>query len=98
MEKFEIVVTTMFGIESIVSKEIRNLGYEIKEVIDGRITFYGDFEAVARANLWLRCAERIFIKVGEFEAYSFDELFEKTKSLDWSRWLYKDSEFPVNGF
>ncbi len=98
MDKFEIVVTTMFGIESIVAKEIRKLGYETKEVIDGRITFYGDFEAVARANLWLRCAERIFIKVGEFEAFSFDELFEKTKSLDWSRWLYKDSEFPVNGF
>ena len=98
MDKFDIVVTTMFGLESVVAKEIRDLGYETKEITDGRITFYGDFEAVARANMWLRCAERVFIKVGEFNAYTFDELFEKTKRLDWSQWLYKDSEFPVNGF
>ena len=98
MDKFDIVVTTMFGLESVVAKEIRDLGYETKEVTDGRITFFGDFEAVARANMWLRSAERVFIKVGEFNAYTFDELFEKTKILDWSQWLYKDSEFPVNGF
>ncbi|MBR4893236.1 MAG: class I SAM-dependent RNA methyltransferase [Clostridia bacterium] len=98
MMRFEIVVTTMFGLEALVAKEIRNLGYETTEVIDGRVTFLGDFEAVARVNLWLRCGERVFIKVGEFDAVTFDELFEKTKSLDWSKWLLKDSEFPVNGF
>ena len=98
MMRFEIVVTTMFGLEALVAKEIRNLGYETTEVIDGRVTFLGDFEAVVRVNLWLRCGERVFIKVGEFDAVTFDELFEKTKSLDWSKWLLKDSEFPVNGF
>lgn len=98
MNKFDVVVTTMFGLEALVAKEIRNLGYEVSEVIDGRVTFLGDFEAVARVNLWLRTGERVFIKVGEFEAYTFDELFEKTKELDWSQWLYKDSEFPVGGF
>lgn len=98
MERFDIVVTTMFGLEALAAKEIRNLGYEVSEVTDGRITFLGDYEAVARVNLWLRTGERVFIKVGEFEAVTFDELFEKTKELDWSRWLYKDSEFPVGGF
>lgn len=98
MERFEIVVTTMFGLEALVAKEIRNLGYETTEVIDGRVTFLGDFEAVARVNLWLRTGERVFIKVGEFEAYTFDELFEKTKALDWGKWLFRDSEFPVGGF
>ena len=98
MERFEIVVTTMFGLEALVAKEIRNLGYETTEVIDGRVTFLGDFEAVARVNLWLRTGERVFIKVGEFEAYTFDELFEKTKALDWGKWLFLDSEFPVGGF
>ena len=97
MERFEIVVTTMFGLEALVAKEIRNLGYETTEVIDGRVTFLGDFEAVARVNLWLRTGERVFIKVGELEAYTFDELFEKTKALDWGKWLFKDSEFPVGG-
>lgn len=98
MTRFEIIVTTMFGLEAQVAKEIRKLGYETTEVIDGRVTFLGDFEAVARVNLWLRTGERVFIKVGEFEALTFDELFEKTKNIDWSVWLFKDSEFPVNGF
>jgi len=98
MNRFDIVVTTMFGLEALVAKEIKNLGYEVTEVIDGRVTFLGDFEAVARVNLWLRTGERVFIKVGEFEAFTFDELFEKTKEIDWSRWLYRDSEFPVGGF
>lgn len=98
MDKFDIVVTTMFGLEALVAKEIRNLGYETKEVTDGRVTFYGDFEAVALANLWLRCGERVYIKAGEFDAFTFDELFEKTKNIKWADWLFKDSEFPVNGF
>ena len=98
MNRFDLIVTTMFGLEALVSKEIRNLGYEVKEVIDGRVTFEGDFEAIARVNMWLRTGERVFIKAGEFEAVTFDELFEKTKEIDWSFWLLRDSEFPVGGF
>lgn len=98
MENIEIVVTTMFGIEALAAKEIRNLGYVTKSVEDGRITFYGDFLAVARANMWLRTAERVFIKICEFKAETFDELFEKTKAVDFSDWIGKDDAFPVNGF
>jgi len=98
MECFEIIVTTLFGIEAVCAKEIRNLGYETTEVSDGRVTFLGDYEAVARANLNIRTGERVLIKVGSFNALSFDELFDKTKSLDWKRWLPENAAFPVKGF
>ena len=98
MERFEIIVTTLLGIESVTANEIRRLGYEIKTVEDGRITFFGDFEAVCRANLWLRTCERVYIKIGEFKAFSFDELFEKCKALPWSRWIPKNAAFPVKGY
>ena len=98
MEKFEIIIPCLFGMEAFVTKEIRRLGYETTHVEDGKVTFLGDMEAVCRANLWLRCGERVLIKVGEFNAVSFEELFEKTKALDWDRWLSKNSAFPVKGF
>lgn len=98
MDKFEITVTTLLGIESVTANEIKRLGYEIKTVEDGRITFYGGFDAVCRANLWLRTCERVYIKVGEFKALSFDELFEKCKALPWSRWIPKNAAFPVKGY
>ena len=98
MERFEIIVTTLFGIEAVCAKEIRNLGYETTEVSDGRVTFLGDYEAVCRANLNIRTGERVLIKVGSFKALSFDELFDKTNELDWKRWLPKNAAFPVKGF
>lgn len=98
MEQFEIIVPTMFGIEAVCAREIRNLGYETKKVEDGRITFWGDAEAVARANICLRTAERVLIKVGEFSAVTFDELFEKNKALPWENWITKHNAFPVKGF
>lgn len=98
MDKFEIIVPCLFGMEAFVSREIKRLGYETTHVEDGKVTFLGDMEAVCRANLWLRCGERVLIKVGEFTALSFEELFEKTTVLDWSRWLLKNSAFPVKGF
>ena len=91
MERFEITVTTLFGIEAVCAKEIRNLGYETTEVADGRVTFIGDYEAVARANLNIRTGERVLINVGSFTALSFDELFDKTAELDWSRWLPRNA-------
>lgn len=98
MDKFLLIVPTLFGMESFVSKEIKRLGYEIYSVEDGRVTFWGDNEAIARTNLWLRCAERVLIKAGEFTATTFDELFEKTKAVDWSRWICKTGAFPVKGY
>lgn len=98
MKKFEIVVTTLFGIESVCANEIRRLGYETTSVEDGRITFLGDYEAVCRANLWLRTGERVYIKVGEFKAFSFDELFDQCKALDWAEWIPRNGAFPVKGF
>ena len=85
MDKFEIIVPCLFGMEAFVSKEIKRLGYETTHVEDGKITFLGDMEAVCRANLWLRCGERVLIKVGEFTAVTFTELFDKTKELEWDR-------------
>lgn len=97
MDKFEIIVPTMFGLEAFTAKEIRRLGYETTAVEDGRVTFYGDWEAVCLANIWIRTGERVLIKVAEFQAVTFEELFEKTKKIRWGEWLGKDAAFPVKG-
>ena len=97
MENIEITVPTLLGMEAFAAKEIRRLGYETTAVEDGRITFSGDLEAVCRTNIQLRTGERALIKIGEFQALSFEELFEKTYSLDWERWIGKNSAFPVKG-
>ncbi len=98
MDNFEIVVTTLFGLEALAAREIRRLGYETSLVEDGRVCFRGDWQAVCRANLWIRTGERVLIKVGEFSAVTFDELFEKTKKIDWSNWVGKNDAFPVKGY
>lgn len=98
MDKFEIIVPVMFGMEAFAAKEIRRLGYETTAVEDGRVTFYGDWEAVCIANLWLRTGERVLIKVAEFNAESFEELFENTKKVSWGDWLEKEDAFPVKGY
>jgi len=90
-------VPTSFGVESIASREIRDLGYEIVSVEDGRISFRGDADAICRCNIWLRTAERVQIKMGEFSAVTFDELFEGTKAMRWGDILPRDAEFPVSG-
>ncbi|WP_234396925.1 THUMP domain-containing class I SAM-dependent RNA methyltransferase [Bacillus massiliglaciei] len=95
-QQYDIIATTAMGLEAIVAKEVRNLGYECT-VENGKVMYKGDESAIARSNLWLRSADRIKIKVGEFKAYSFDELFEKTKALDWEDYLPIDAEFPVSG-
>ena len=79
----EYVATCLFGLESLLGEEIDNLGYKRLETMDGRVTFEGDESAVARCNIGLRFAERLYIKVGEFEALTFDDLFEGTKALEW---------------
>ncbi|MFD0827839.1 THUMP domain-containing class I SAM-dependent RNA methyltransferase [Neobacillus sp. M.A.Huq-85] len=96
MGKYQLIATAAMGLEALVAKEVRSLGYEC-EVDNGKITFTGDEYAIARTNLWLRTAARVKIKVGEFKAYTFDELFEKTKALPWEKYLPEDAEFPVIG-
>ncbi len=98
MEKFKIVIPCLFGLEALVAKELKWLGYDTLKTEDGKVSFIGDFEAVCRANLWLRCGERVLIEVSEFEAFSFDELFERTKAVKWSDWIPKNAAFPVKGF
>ena len=95
--KFELVATCLFGLEHLLGEEIDRLGYERKSTIDGRVTFFGDCEAVAYANVFLRYAERVFIKLGEFNCETFDELFEGTKALPWEAWIGKNDAFPVKG-
>jgi putative N6-adenine-specific DNA methylase len=94
--RFKLIATAAMGLEALVAKEVRDLGYEC-EVENGKVIFEGDEKAIARANMWLRTADRIKILVGEFKAYSFDELFEKTKSLPWEDYLPEDAQFPVQG-
>lgn len=95
MEKMEWIAPCHFGLESILKREIQDLGYEIVQVEDGRVTFCGGIDAVSRANIFLRTAERILLKVGSFEAYSFDELFEKTKALQWEDYIPENGRFWV---
>lgn len=95
MNRFEIIVPCHFGLEAVLKREIIDLGYDISEVEDGRVTFVGDAEAVCRANIFLRSAERVLIKAASFSAVTFDELFEGTKAVQWSGWLPRDGRFWV---
>ena len=95
MRKFELIVPCHFGMESVLKKEIIDLGYDITEVADGRVTFFGDEEAVCRANVFLRTAERVLIKVGSFHAETFEELFQGTRSLPWEEYIPVDGKFWV---
>ncbi len=81
MEKMELIAPCHFGMEAVLKREMLDLGYEISTVEDGRVCFWGDAQAICRANIFLRTAERILLKGGKFKAVTFDELFEKTKAL-----------------
>ena len=95
MRRFELIAPCHFGMEAILKKEIIDLGYDITEVSDGRVTFYGDEEALCRANVFLRTAERILIKIGSFHAETFEELFQGTKNLPWEEYIPVDGKFWV---
>ena len=97
MENFEIIIPTLFGLEAIVAREVKRLGYETTAVEDGRVTFKGDWSAVCRVNLWSRCGERALIKAAEFKAVTFEELFQGAKSVEWERFIGKNDAFPVKG-
>lgn len=95
MEKIELIAPCHFGLESVLKREVQNLGYEISVVEDGRVSFYGDVEAICRANIFLRTAERVLLNVGTFKATTFEELFEKTKQIEWERYIAADGKFWV---
>ncbi|HZJ57838.1 MAG TPA: class I SAM-dependent RNA methyltransferase, partial [Clostridia bacterium] len=97
MKQWDIIATATFGLEAVVARELRDLGYKDLKVENSRVIFKGSAFDICRTNLWLRSADRVFIRVGEFSALSFDELFERTKALPWEEWLPEDAEFPVLG-
>ncbi len=96
-EKLDLIATAAFGLESQVAYELRQLGYGDQHVEGGRVTFRGDRSAIARTNLWLRVADRVQLRIGEFPARTFDELFDHVTALNWSDWLPEDANFPVDG-
>ena len=95
MKRYELIAPCHFGLEAVLKREIIDLGYEIKMVEDGKVTFIGDDEAIAYANIFLRTTERIMIKVAEFKAETYDELFEKTKDIAWEEYIPADGKFWV---
>jgi len=97
MSRLELIATTAFGLEAVVARELRALGYDQQTVEDGRVSFVGDELAICRCNLWLRSAERVMLKVGEFVAADFDALFDQTTALPWADLLPVDAKFPVDG-
>ncbi|MDX8046165.1 class I SAM-dependent RNA methyltransferase [Gracilibacillus sp. S3-1-1] len=92
-----LIATAAMGLESIVANEVRQLGYEDVTVENGKVIFEADHQAIARCNLWLRTADRVKLLVGEFEARTYDELFEGTKALPWEQFIPEDGKFPVTG-
>lgn len=94
--KLELIATSTFGLEAVVKREIESLGYKILRSEDAKITYLGDERAVVRSNLWLRCADRVLIKMAEFEALEFEDLFQTIKGLPWEEWIPIDGNFKVN--
>lgn len=97
MKRIDLIATAAFGLESEVAYELRKLGYEDQQVEGGRITFRGDVAAIARTNLWLRTADRVQLRMGEFPARTFDELYDQVRALPWADILPEDACFPVDG-
>lgn len=97
MQDVELIATAAFGLEAVVGRELKALGYTDQTIEDGRVSFRADLAAICRCNLWLRSADRVLVKVGEFETQDFGELFDRTKELPWADWIPTDGAFPVNG-
>jgi len=95
--KLELIATSTFGLEAPVKRELEALGFKILRSEDGKITFQGDERGIVRANLWLRCADRVQIKMAEFKALEFEDLFQQVKAIPWEEWIPPDGKFIVNG-
>ena len=94
-QTYELIAPCHFGLEAVMKREILDLGYEVSQVEDGRVTFIGDAEAVCRANIFLRTTERILLKVGSFKAETFEELFQGTRAIPWEQYIPRDGKFWV---
>ncbi len=97
MAQLDLIATSAVGLEAVVARELKALGYESKTLGTGRILFQADEAALCRANLWLRAADRVLLRLGEFAATDFGQLFDQTYALPWEEWLGADAAFPVNG-
>ncbi len=97
MEKLSLIATASFGMEAIVKREVQMLGFDVLIVSNGKVEFAATPDEIPRANLWLRAADRVLLKMGEFKALTFDELFEQTKALPWENWITQDGKFTVTG-
>ncbi|MFC0328901.1 class I SAM-dependent RNA methyltransferase [Paenibacillus sepulcri] len=97
MEKLQLIATSPMGLEAIVARELKDLGYEDVQVENGRVNFTGGLADICRTNLWLRTSDRVLVKMAEYPARTFEELFEGTKAVNWADWIPEDGEFPVNG-
>lgn len=95
--KLELIATATFGLEAVVRREVEALGYSIIRSEDGKVTYVGDERAIVRSNLWLRSADRVLVKMAEFQALEFEELFQQTKALNWEEWIPLDGKFAVVG-
>ena len=93
----DLIATSTFGLEAIVARELQALGYETKTIQPGRMLFEGDEQAICQANLWLRAADRVLVRLGAFEAMDFGQLFDQTFALPWEEWIPREAEFPVKG-
>lgn len=96
MKNYTLISPCFFGVEKMLAREIKDLGFEIVKTEDGRVTYKTDEYGIAKANMWLRCAERVHLKVAEFEAKSFDELFENTKRINWTKYIPYGAQFPIS--
>ena len=95
--KLELVATATFGLEAVVRREIEALGYKVIKTEDGRVTYMGDERAIVRSNLWLRTADRVYVRMGEFRATEFEDLFQQTKALEWESIIPLEGAFPLVG-
>ena len=95
--KLELIATATFGLEAVVKREVEALGYRILRSEDGKITYTGDERAIVRSNLWLRSADRVLVKLAEFQATEFEELFQQTKGIPWEEWIPADGKMIVTG-
>lgn len=95
--RLKLIATTTFGLEAVAKREIQALGYEIESVSDGKITYIADERGIVRSNLWLRTADRVLLKIDEFRAEEFEDLFQRVKGYPWEELIELDGKFTVNG-
>lgn len=95
--EIELIATATFGLEAVIRREIEALGYKVLKTEDGRVTYLGDERAIVRSNLWLRTADRVYVRMGEFNANTFEELFQEVKIIPWENFITVDGSFPVVG-